>query len=310
MVNRKGILLAGGSGSRLFPATRTVNKQLLPVYDKPLIYYPLSTLMLIGIREVVIVSQPEVLPQIEQLLGDGDQLGMQLEYVPQPRPDGIAHALLVTEQAIAGRSTCLILGDNFLYGTGLPAQLRKSAARETGATILGYPVAHPEAFGVVTLDRDGRITSLEEKPKEPKSNLAVLGLYFYDQNAAAFAKSLKPSARGELEITDLNRVYLDRGELDVSIIGRGTAWLDGGTPETLFEASQFVRVIEQRTSLKIACLEEVAFRAGFIDLRQLAKLAERMKPCSYRDYLLQIVEFETAPGGSGSWAGSAGTTGG
>lgn len=289
---RKGILLAGGSGSRLFPATRTVNKQLLPVYDKPMIYYPLSTLMLIGIREVVIVSQPEVLPQLAELLGDGDQIGMRLEYVPQPTPDGIAQALLVAEEEIAGRSSCLILGDNFLYGTGLPAQLRKASARETGATILAYPVAHPEAFGVVTLDRDDRPISLEEKPNSPASNLAVLGLYFYDSNAPEYAKSLRPSARGELEITDLNRIYLLRGELNVSIIGRGTAWLDGGTPETLYEASQFVRVMEQRTSLKIACLEEVAYRAGFIELAKLDKLADRMKPCTYREYLLQIIEHE------------------
>jgi glucose-1-phosphate thymidylyltransferase len=289
-------LLAGGNGSRLFPATRTVNKQLLPVYDKPLIYYPLSTLMLIGIRDVVIVSQPEVLPQLEELLGDGDQLGMGFEYVPQPTPDGIAHALLVTEREIAGRSSCLILGDNFLYGTGLPAQLRKAAVQESGATILAYPVAHPEGFGVVTLDRAYRPISLEEKPKSPASNLAVLGLYFYDSHAPEYAKSLRPSARGELEITDLNRIYLERGELSVSVIGRGTAWLDGGTPEALYEAGQFVRVIEQRTSLKIACLEEVAYRAGFIGLAQLARLASRMKPCTYRDYLEQIIEHESGTG--------------
>jgi glucose-1-phosphate thymidylyltransferase len=292
---RKGIILAGGNGSRLFPASRTVNKQLLPVYDKPMIYYPLSTLMLIGIREIVIVSQPEVLPQLEELLGDGAQLGMRLEYVAQPKPDGIAHALLITETHIEGRSTCLMLGDNLLYGTGLPAQLRKVATQEIGATILGYPVAHPEAFGVVTLDRDGRVLSVEEKPKVPKSNLAVLGLYFYDSNAPRLAKTLKPSARGELEITDLNRLYLDRGQLEVSIIGRGTAWLDGGTPEGLFEASQFVRVIEQRTSFKIACIEEVAYRVGFITLDELATLADRIKPCSYRDYLFQIVEQEAVP---------------
>jgi glucose-1-phosphate thymidylyltransferase len=300
---RKGIILAGGSGSRLFPATRTVNKQLLPVYDKPMIYYPLSTLMLIGIREIVIVSQPEVLPQLQELLGDGAQLGMQIEYVPQPKADGIAQALLLAEGHINGRSTCLMLGDNFLYGTGLPAQLRRAAAQETGATILAYPVAHPEAFGVVTLDSDGRIVSLEEKPKVPRSNLAVLGLYFYDSRAPGFAKSLKPSARGELEITDLNRVYLDRGELSVSIIGRGTAWLDGGTPESIFEASQFVQVMEQRTSLKIACIEEVAYRSGFISLSQLSILAHAIRPCHYRDYLFQIVEQESAAQDDrhGSW---------
>ena len=280
----------------MLTASRTVNKQLLPVYDKPMIYYPLSTLMLLGIREIVIVSQPEVLPQLEELLGDGAQLGMRLEYVPQPKPDGIAHALLVTERQIAGRSICLMLGDNLLYGTGLPAQLRKVAAQDVGATILGYPVAHPEAFGVVTIDRNGRPLSIEEKPQIPKSNLAVPGLYFYDDKATALAKTLRPSARDELEITDLNRLYLDRGELDVSIIGRGTAWLDGGTPEGLFEASQFVRVIEQRASLKIACIEEVAYRVGFITLDELASLADRIKPCSYRDYLFQIVEQDAASG--------------
>ena len=291
---RKGIILAGGSGSRLFPATRSVNKQLLPVYDKPLIYYPLSTLMLMGIREIVIVSQPDVLPQLRDLLGDGTPVGINIEYVAQLRPDGIAHALIVAEEQTKGRNICLILGDNFLYGTGLPAQLREAGTQQAGATIFAYPVAHPENYAVVVLDRDGRVVSLEEKPKIAKSNLAVPGLYFYDENAARFAKTLKPSARGELEITDLNRIDLDRGELNVSIIGRGTAWLDGGTPETLFEAGQFVRVIEQRTSLKVACIEEVAYRAGFISIGQLSKLAGGIRPCSYRDYLNQIVAQETA----------------
>ncbi|HEX5280369.1 MAG TPA: glucose-1-phosphate thymidylyltransferase RfbA [Micropepsaceae bacterium] len=291
---RKAIVLAGGSGSRLFPATRSVSKQLLPVYDKPLIYYPLSTLMLIGIREIVIVSQPDVLPRLQDLLGDGRQIGIEIEYVAQPRPDGIAQALIVTEKQTQGRNICLILGDNFLYGTGLPAQLREAGTQQLGATIFAYPVARPEMYAVVALDSDGRILSLEEKPKIAKSNLAVPGLYFYDENAARFARTLTPSPRGELEITDLNRIYLDRGELSVSIIGRGTAWLDGGTPETLFEAGQFVRVIEQRTSLKIACIEEVAYRAGFISIGQLANLAEVMRPCSYRDYLNQIVTQESA----------------
>lgn len=289
---RKGILLAGGSGSRLFPATRSVNKQLLPVYDKPLIYYPLSTLMLIGIREIIIVSQPDVLPQLRDLLGDGEQIGIEIEYVAQARPDGIAHSLIVTEKQTQGRNTCLILGDNFLYGTGLPTQLREAGMQNTGATIFAYPVARPENYAVVELDRDGRILSLEEKPKIAKSNLAVPGFYFYDENAARFAKTLKPSERGELEITDLNRLYLERGELSVSIIGRGAAWLDGGTPEALFEAGQFVRVIEQRTSLKVACIEEVAYRRGFISIGQLSKLADSMKPCSYRDYLIQIAAHE------------------
>lgn len=291
---RKGIILAGGSGSRLFPATRSVNKQLLPVYDKPLVYYPLSTLMLIGIREIVLVSQPDVLPQLRELLGDGMQIGIEIEYVAQSHPDGIADALIVTEKQTQGRNICLILGDNFLYGTGLPAQLRDAGTQEVGATIFAYPVARPENYAVVALDRSGRVLSLEEKPKFAKSNLAVPGLYFYDENATRFAKMLRPSERGELEITDLNRIYLDRGELSVSIIGRGTAWLDGGTPETLFEAGQFVRVIEQRTSLKIACIEEVAYRAGFISVAQLANLADRMRLCSYRDYLNQIVTQETA----------------
>jgi glucose-1-phosphate thymidylyltransferase len=290
---RKGIVLAGGSGSRLFPATRSVNKQLLPVYDKPLIYYPLSTLMLIGIREIIIVSQPDVLPQLRDLLGDGTQIGIEIDYVSQSRPDGIAHALIATEKQTQGRNICLILGDNFFYGTGLPAQLREAGTQQVGATIFAYPVARPEIYAVVALDRSGRILSLEEKPKIARSNLAVPGLYFYDENAARFAKTLKPSARGELEITDLNRIYLQRGELSVSIIGRGTAWLDGGTPETLFEAGQFVRVIEQRTSLKVACVEEVAYRAGFISIGQLSRLAGGMKPCSYRDYLTQIVAQET-----------------
>lgn len=290
---RKGIVLAGGSGSRLFPATRSVNKQLLPVYDKPLIYYPLSTLMLIGIRDIVIVSQPDVLPQLRGLLGDGKQIGIEIEYVAQSCPDGIAHALIVTEEQTRGRNICLILGDNFLYGTGLPAQLREAGMQQAGATIFAYPVARPENYAVVALDRDGRILSLEEKPKVAKSNLAVPGLYFYDENAARLAKTLKPSDRGELEITDLNHIYLERGELSVSIIGRGTAWLDGGTPETLFEAGQFVRVIEQRTSLKVACIEEVAYRSGFISIGQLSKLADGMKPCSYRDYLNLIVAQET-----------------
>lgn len=285
--------MAGGSGSRLFPATRSVNKQLLPVYDKPLIYYPLSTLMLIGIREIVIVSLPDVLPQLRELLADGTQIGIEIEYVGQSHPDGIADALIVTERQTQGRNICLILGDNFLYGTGLPAQLRDAGTQEVGATIFAYPVARPENYAVVALDRSGRVLSLEEKPKIAKSNLAVPGLYFYDENAARFAKMLRPSERGELEITDLNRIYLDRGELSVSIIGRGTAWLDGGTPETLFEAGQFVRVIEQRTSLKIACIEEVAYRAGFISVAQLANLADRMRLCSYRDYLKQIVTQET-----------------
>jgi glucose-1-phosphate thymidylyltransferase len=291
---RKGIIAAGGLGFRLFPITRAFNKQLIPVYDKPMIYYPLSTLMLAGIREIVVVSHPGVLQTFESLLGDGRQWGLVIEYATQPAPTGIANVLLAAAPLVERRHLALILGDNIFYGTGLPQQLRRAAARPNGATIFGYPVKNPRLFGVVTLDREGRPTAIEEKPARPQSNLAVPGLYFYDAEALDLARRLVPSPRGELEITDLNRAYLQRGELHVEPLGRGSAWLDGGTPEALFDASQFVRVIEERTGLKIACLEEVAYRMGFISLAELDRLAQAGVPCSYNDYLKELVRSEKA----------------
>jgi glucose-1-phosphate thymidylyltransferase len=291
---RKGIIAAGGSGFRLFPTTRAFNKQLIPVYDKPMIYYPLSTLMLAGIREIVVVSHPDVLQTFQSLLGDGRQWGLVIEYAVQPAPTGIAHVLLAAAPLVEGRHLALILGDNIFYGTGLPQQLRRAAARPKGATIFGYPVKNPRLFGIVTLDREGRPTALEEKPARPQSNLGVPGLYFYDTEALDLARRLTPSPRGELEITDLNRAYLKCGGLHVEPLGRGSAWLDGGTPETLFDASQFVRVIEERTGLKIACLEEVAYRMGYISLAELDSLARSGVPCSYTDYLKGLVRSEQA----------------
>lgn len=294
MTNRVGIILAGGTGSRLFPATAAVNKQLLPVYDKPMIYYPLATLMLTGLREYVIVSQADIIPRIRQVLGDGSQFGISIDYALQPSPDGIAQALIVAEEFIRGRPCTLILGDNILYGTGLPQQLRKAGQQENGAVIFGYPVSNPCAFGVVTLDAVGRPLTLDEKPERPRSNLAVPGLYFYDGDAVEIARSLKPSARGELEITDVNRTYLSRGTLTVQALGRGTAWLDGGTPEDLYEAGQFIRVMEARTGLKIACLEEIALRSGFIDARGLEAQVARMPKSAYRDYVASLMAADAA----------------
>jgi glucose-1-phosphate thymidylyltransferase len=287
--SRKGVILAGGNGTRLYPLTIAVNKQLLPVYDKPMIYYPLTTLMLAGIREFVVVSGPQALPQFQACLGDGSQWGVKIDYVAQPSPDGIAQALLVAEEYIAGHPTALILGDNIFYGTGLPRQLARAAQRQQGATIFGYAVSQPEEFGVVTLDRDGRPLTLIEKPKQPTSNLAVPGLYFYNEEALEIARRLKPSARGELEITDLNRIYLEHGQLHVEMLGRGSAWFDGGTHRDLFDASQFVRVVEDRTGLKIACPEEVAFNMGFINLGELKEIATRMRDNSYSAYLRKLV---------------------
>jgi glucose-1-phosphate thymidylyltransferase len=286
---RKGIILAGGSGSRLYPSTVALNKHLLPVYDKPMIYYALTTLMLAGLSEITVVSSPSALPQIHHLLGEGTQWGIRLSYVCQPAPNGIADGLLTVADELAGHPIVVILGDNIFYHTGLPMLLRRVAAQDRGATIFAYQVSQPQRYGVVELDRDGRPISLAEKPAEPKSNLAVTGLYFYDERALELARKLRRSARGELEITDLNRMYLELGELTVQQIGRGSAWLDGGTTEDLYEASQFVHVLEERTGLKIACPEEVALRMGFIDRGQFAELVSALKPCRYRSYLETIV---------------------
>ena len=289
----KGVILAGGTGSRLYPITASVNKQLLPIYDKPLIYYPLTTLMLADIQDIVIVSDLVAGDQIKLALGDGSQWGLRLSYAVQPAPEGIAHGLLMAAEGLAGHPFALILGDNIFYRSGLPDQLRRAASRERGATIFAFPVSEPQRFGVVVLDENYRPTHLEEKPKAPRSRLAVPGLYFYDERAVELARTLKPSARGELEITDLNRLYLAAGELFVEPLGRGSAWLDGGTPEDLYKATQFVRVIEERTGLKIACPEEVAYRRGFISLGELDRLAAGLKPCSYRDYLTELVASES-----------------
>ena len=290
----KGVILAGGTGTRLYPITVAVNKQLLPVYDKPLIYYPLTTLMLAGIRDIAVVSDGLALEQVKKCLGDGSQWGLSFSYLVQPSPNGIAHGLLAAAPAIEGHPIALVLGDNIFYRSGLPDQLRRAAARERGATIFAFPVSEPQRFGVVVLGSDHRPTHIEEKPKNPRSNLAIPGLYFYDERALEFARSLQPSARGELEITDLNRVYLEAGELFVEGLGRGSAWLDGGSPEDLYEAGQFVRVIEERTGLKIACPEEVAYRMGFITHSDFEGLVSRLKPCSYRDYLAGLWASETA----------------
>jgi glucose-1-phosphate thymidylyltransferase len=282
---RKGIILAGGSGTRLYPMTIAVNKQLLPVYDKPMIYYPLTTLMLSGIREIAIVSSPSALPQFERVLGDGAQWGLRLTYVSQPEPLGIAHGLLMAEHFIDGSPVAFILGDNIFYRSGLPDQLRRASARTRGATVFAYPVSNPRAFGVVTLDAQMRPVSVEEKPAVPRSNLALTGLYFYDESAVEHARTLRPSARNELEITDLNKIYLSRDELFVEQLGRGSAWLDGGTPEQLYAASQLVRVLEERTGWKIACPEEVAYRMGYIREADVRSMIASLKSSEYRTYL-------------------------
>ncbi|MCK4749803.1 MAG: glucose-1-phosphate thymidylyltransferase RfbA [Bacteroidales bacterium] len=285
----KGIILAGGAGTRLYPITKSVSKQILPVYDKPMIYYPLSVLMLAGIREILIISTPEDLHLYETLLDDGSQLGLSLTYTIQPSPDGLAQAFLIGEDFIGDSSVCLILGDNIFYGQGLPQTLQKASGLDDGAIVFGYYVTDPERYGVVDFDAQGNVLSLEEKPVQPRSNYAVTGLYFYSNDVIEKAKTLKPSKRGELEITDLNRLYLDDQRLKVRIMGRGMAWLDTGTHESLLQASNYIHTIEQRQGLKISCIEEVAYKMGFIGKDQLLSLVEKMKNSSYGQYLLSII---------------------